>query len=385
MTKYTLKNLKEAEPKKAKYLLNLRGGLFLVVYPSGKKSYLMDFTHNKKHFRELLGSFELLSLTEARNLSLSKMADIKTNKAIKNAKMDFKSLYFEWLEVFEKKVSAKHYQRALSYYNSYFCAFGSLALLDSGDIIKALKPFIDNQKKLSFEKALGFLRSCLDYGVNMGYLSQNVAKNIKTSIFFSKFIKEKHAPHFDDLAQMLELKGAIENNKNSLISLRLLALFQLYTACRPCEARSVRWEHLDLKKGVWFARITKTNEIHEIYLSSQIIKALKPFECASGYVFKNLKNSPFSDMAVNKMLVSLGFEKSAIRPHGFRGSFATIANNLDFKNDIVQACLGHKIQNKVASAYNHATYKTQKKELWQWWGDKLGAINLAEFSPFGVN
>ena len=79
------------------------------------------------------------------------------------------------------------------------------------------------------------------------------------------------------------------------------------------------------------------------------------------------------------MIQYIGYQYK-INIHGLSGTFVTIANNLrdehGFNNDIVQACLAHETQNAVASAYNHASYKKARGELLQWWGDKLGYIDL---------
>ncbi len=64
--------------------------------------------------------------------------------------------------------------------------------------------------------------------------------------------------------------------------------------------------------------------------------------------------------------------------HGFRGTFSTIANELYDEHGlaphIIDSCLGHKQKNRIEAAYNHATFKSQKAKLLQWWGDKLGEI-----------
>ncbi|MDY4860155.1 MAG: integrase, partial [Campylobacter sp.] len=75
------------------------------------------------------------------------------------------------------------------------------------------------------------------------------------------------------------------------------------------------------------------------------------------------------------MLKNIGYTPDQLMPHGFRGTFATLANESraehGFGNDIIQACLAHSTQNKVASAYNHSTYTKQRAELLEWWASKI--------------
>lgn len=125
----------------------------------------------------------------------------------------------------------------------------------------------------------------------------------------------------------------------------------------------------------------KMKKPHEVALNKQILKALKEHkkDKISGLCFKNMRGVAFYDSAVWRMLKYTNYI-DRINAHGMRDTFATIANELraehGFGNDIVQVCLAHETQNAVASAYKHASYKKAREELLQWWGDKLGYIDL---------
>ena len=83
----------------------------------------------------------------------------------------------------------------------------------------------------------------------------------------------------------------------------------------------------------------------------------------------------WSDRAVADMLKNIGYTPDELTAHCFRATFATLANEHikehGFNNDIIQACLAHTTQNKVASAYNHSTYAKQRAELLEWWASKI--------------
>ena len=59
--------------------------------------------------------------------------------------------------------------------------------------------------------------------------------------------------------------------------------------------------------------------------------------------------------------------------HGFRGLASTILHENDFTDEHIELQLAHLKRNKVAAAYNHAKYLSQRASMMQWWADYLDA------------
>ena len=57
--------------------------------------------------------------------------------------------------------------------------------------------------------------------------------------------------------------------------------------------------------------------------------------------------------------------------HGFRGLASTILHENDFADEHIELQLAHLKRNKVAAAYNHARYLSQRTSMMQWWADYL--------------
>lgn len=171
----------------------------------------------------------------------------------------------------------------------------------------------------------------------------------------------------------------------------MLLLFQLYTAVRPSEARLATWNEIDLEKGIWKipANRMKNEKPHWVTFSKQILKALKEFKGnkEKGLCFTGQRGIEISRRTINSLIKSIGYE-NIITPHGFRGTFPTIANDLrdehGLANDIVQVCLAHQTQNKVASAYNHSDHKKERAKLLGWWADKLGEIDFKKLKENSI-
>lgn len=60
--------------------------------------------------------------------------------------------------------------------------------------------------------------------------------------------------------------------------------------------------------------------------------------------------------------------------HGFRAVFSTIANEYGWDGDIIEKALAHEQRNKVRAAYHRSEYVEQRRELMQWWADRLDQL-----------
>ena len=58
--------------------------------------------------------------------------------------------------------------------------------------------------------------------------------------------------------------------------------------------------------------------------------------------------------------------------HGFRSVASTVLNeSRKWHPDVIERELTHVEGNKVRAAYNHAEYLDERREMMQWWADKL--------------
>jgi integrase len=89
-----------------------------------------------------------------------------------------------------------------------------------------------------------------------------------------------------------------------------------------------------------------------------------------------------SDNAMSKALRDMGY-KGIATPHGFRASFSSMAyEKSGFPSEVIEKSLAHEEKNKIKGAYNRAEYLEQRRQLLQWWGNRLQALEYgAEIVP----
>jgi len=63
----------------------------------------------------------------------------------------------------------------------------------------------------------------------------------------------------------------------------------------------------------------------------------------------------------------------AITIHDMRRTASTILHNSDFKPDVIEVSLGHKIGG-IRGIYNVADYAAERRKMLQWWSDFIDAL-----------
>lgn len=163
---------------------------------------------------------------------------------------------------------------------------------------------------------------------------------------------------------------------------RLAMLLTIYTGARTSEVIGARWDEFEQmrapKKALW--RIggerMKMEREHLIPLSKQVQAILAELRERTGdgeYLFPAAFGGR-GHMSNNTMLFhcyAMGFRNKTTM-HGFRGSFSTIARESGkFKAEWIEMQLAHLVGNKISRSYDSAEYLPQRRELLQWWADRL--------------
>jgi len=185
----------------------------------------------------------------------------------------------------------------------------------------------------------------------------------------------------------------------------------LGTLCRIGELLMAEWRHVDLQAGIWF--IPKPNvkgrrqkkQDHYVFLSAFVSRAFKELHTLTGssrwlfpasrqqqgadshvcvktvtrqvgdrqVQFKD-RSKPLSHRLHNNTLVLAGGENGDWTPHDLRRTGATLMQELELSQDIIDLCQNHKIKKRVRRVYQKYDYKAQKTEAWRLLGELLESL-----------
>mgnify|MGYP002519680643 CR=1 FL=1 len=166
----------------------------------------------------------------------------------------------------------------------------------------------------------------------------------------------------------------------------------LLTAVRKGELVGAKWDEVDFEGGKWTipAERMKGGLAHIVYLSSQALDLFIGLQLigdgASKFIFPGRNDMTISIVPqspnkwisdVRKASEKRGVKLAPFTPHDFRRTFSTFANEEGFRPDIIERCLAHE-RHDIRAVYNRAEYATERKELMQWWADKIDEIAVQE-------
>ena len=165
----------------------------------------------------------------------------------------------------------------------------------------------------------------------------------------------KHMAAFTEPKEIAELLRAIDGFTGSLtvqIALRLSP----FVFTRPSELRTAKWADIDLETNQWRYRVSKTNTMHLVPLSTQAAKLfaeIKPLSERGEFVFQGGHDpkKPMSAAAINAALKRMGYDtQKDITSHGFRAMAHTILHErLNVDPYIIEHQLAHKVPDALST------------------------------------
>lgn len=404
MAKLTVLDIRNA---KGKCRLADGEGLFFEITSTGVKRWLYRFKINGKNGMYIVGRYPELSLKQARvdhqkakHLVREGITPAKVRREIKHENIEkesrkkdlrtksFQFIAEEWIEQQENAWSHEHAQAVLNTLkNDVFGTLGSKAIdsITPPEVLQILRT-IENRGSLEIaKKVLQRMNAVFRYAVQTGRATYNPAADMK-GVLKARQVEHLPAVFDSNLARLLkDITAHPGLHPTTKLSLQFTAL----TACRSGEVRKAHWSEIDLDQKMWSipAERMKMKRPHIVPLSKQafaVITRAGRLWGAEGLVFPSIRDAskPMSDNAMSKALRDMGYRGKAT-PHGFRSSFSSTAyEKSGFPGEVIEKCLAHEEKNKIKGAYNRAEYLEQRRQLMQWWGNKLQAMEHgAEIVP----
>jgi integrase len=359
------------------YKLYDSDGLFLQVTPSGGKWWRFKFRFNDKEKLLSLGVYPDISLLQARNkrddakkllaIDIDPAENRKNVKATNklNSANSFKVVALEWAKSYFTNKTESHQKRTMRRLELYiFPWLGSkpISEITAPQILEAIRRI----------EQLNILETpCVDL---RGALPASVVK---------------HMAAFTEPKEIAELLRAIDGFTGSLTVQCALRLSPLVFT-RPSELRTAKWADIDLEANEWRYRVSKTNTMHLVPLSTQAAKLFAEMKDVSGhgeFVFQGGHDpkKPMSAAAINAALQRMGYDtKTEITAHGFRAMARTILHErLNIDPYIIEHQLAHKVPDALGAAYNRTKFIEQRKVMMQSWADYLDELKAgAKVIPF---
>lgn len=192
--------------------------------------------------------------------------------------------------------------------------------------------------------------------------------------------KPEHYPTLTEPRQVGQLLRDIESYDGGFVTKCAMRLAPMLFV-RPGELRHAEWNEINLEAAEWRipAAKMKGRIMHIVPLATQalaILQELQPLTGKSRWVFPGVRTNgePMSENTINAALRRLGYDRTKLTAHGFRGMASTMLHECGWPSDIIERQLSHAERNAVKAAYNHAEHLPARRKMMQAWADHLDAL-----------
>lgn len=356
------------------------GGLYLVVKPSGTRSWVARLTIDAKQKDIGIGGWPTVSLAEARQRVAEMRADVRdggdpaaarTASIVPTFAEAAREVHRMNLPRWRNDHAATEWLSSLKRYA--FDHFGNVPIdrITRGDVLAVLTP-IWTTKPETARRVRQRMRKVFSWGTAYNYIADNPAGDAIDGALPSQPKVKAHQRALDYPAVPGALKLVAESKATP--SAKTCLLFIVLTAARSGEARHATWNEFDVDARSWVipGHRMKGGVEHRVPLSHQALDVLidaRSLDDGSGLAFPSplRPGEALSWQCLLKILRTGGLDTTV---HGFRSAFRTWAlEQPGVAWATAEAALAHNLGNAVERAYIRSDLMDQRAELMQAWSD----------------
>lgn len=352
-------------------------GLFLIIQPSGTKSWVcrVQKAGNRRDFG--IGSAAKVSLAQARDrareirswvaLGLDPVFERRKAEGIATFKEATAKVLAAQRKTWRNEKHEGQWLRTLETY--VFPKLGNVQVSEiTGPMIRNVLAEIWLSKPETARRVRQRIGAVLDWAFASGFRDSEAPMRAVTKGLPKQ---PKNDGHFAAMPYSKVPAFVASLRKRESFS-RMALEFAILCASRSGEVRGARWEEFDLENCLWTVpkERMKANREHIIPLTPSAIRiieraaALKLGDCP--LVFPGAKrNTPLSDMTLTKLLREM---KEPYTAHGFRSAFRDwVSEETEHPGEVAEAALAHVVKDKTEAAYRRGNLLEKRRLLMNDW------------------
>lgn len=356
-------------------------GFGVIAFPSGKKSYVVQYRRDGRSRRFRIGDHGRLTPEEARSIAKMTLGDIEhggdplRQRQAARAVRSFSEIAFDFLNghvrAKRKPNTADAYETTLRLHILPTLGATRISEIGVAEISRLQLALID--QRATANKALAIISSAWRWAEkrNEPGLGPNPVSAVDKFAGRSceRFLSTDELRRLGDSLRQgettgIESKGASDASLRSgpdvsrrvtldpfaVAAIRLLAL----TGARLREVLHLRWEHVDFERGLLFLPDSKTGA-KTIYLSEPALRVLAGVPRVAGnmHVFPgSVVGAPRHDLKKPWAAVTRAAGLEGLRLHDLRHSYASVGAGAQMGLPVIGKLLGHS-QSSTTQRYAH--------------------------------
>ena len=361
-------------------------GLYLIVQPTGAKSWAVRYSRNGRVLKTTLGPYPALSLSDARRgalqvaASVAKGGDPQRDKMAERAATltpvrTVKAIVDEFLKRHADEKSGKRWaaetRRILN--RDVLPAIGDMAAtaVSKAEIHNLLDPITDRGSPIAANRTLAVVKKLFRWSLGRGYVDLDPCEGIAKP---GDETKRNRVLSDDELARVWRATEAMAYPFGPAIRLLIL------TGARREEVGAMRWSEVDFAAEVWTLPAARAkNSIEQVVpLSNSAIDILKslPRIGRSSFVFTTTGETSISGWSRAKTTLDAASGVAGWAIHDLRRTFATGLAGLGVPLPVVEKILNHVSGSfgGVAGVYQRFAFADEKRDALDQWAEHIKAL-----------
>ncbi|GAB3683631.1 tyrosine-type recombinase/integrase [Salinisphaera aquimarina] len=388
--KLTATQIKNAKPGEKPYKLSDGAGMYLLVAPTGGKSWRLKYRIGGKEKLLSLGAYPEVSLRDARErrgdarkaiaAGIDPSAKRQAEKRARTAADTFEAVAREWIDARSGQWSQSNkHQVTRRLERDAFPWIGQTKVheLEPPEVLQMLRRIEARGAIETAHRVKQLVGQVMRFAVATGRTQRDPTPDLQGALKTRRVTRYASIVNPGEIGPLLRDIDGYSGQHATRCALQLAPMVFV----RPGELRKAEWGEFDLEGSVWRipASRMKMNALHIVPLATQailILRDLKPLTGAGRYVFPGARSCdrPMSENTINAALRRLGYDKDQMTGHGFRSMASTLLNEQGWNRDAIERQLAHAERDNVRAAYNYAEHSAERRRMMQAWADYLESL-----------
>jgi integrase len=379
LTALTVENLRPTDSRR-EIPDALLPGLYLIVQPSGKKSWAIRYRHHGQTRKHTLGSFPAIDLKAARGIGAEALRVVAENRdparEKKRARADtIDALIVRFLDEYQGNgnrprtiaETKRHLGDLLNRWRRR-----PTRDITKDDVLALLRDITKAGKPITANRVLASVRRMFNWAVSQNLLTTSPCAGVERP--------NKEIPR-DRVLTDAELSRVWNAARRAGFPFGPLVQLLILTGARRDEVGAMRWSEVNLRAKLWSlpAARTKNGRDHDVPLSEQAVAILKalPRIDESDFVLTTTGKSPISGYSKSKKHIDKLAGIAPWRLHDLRRTVATNLQKLGVRLEVTEAVLNHVSGSRagVTGIYARHDYANEKRAALKKWGDRVARLS----------
>lgn len=360
------KKIEKLAPKAKRYTVAMGESLFVRVFPTGIKSFVLRCAIGGRVKDFTLGRFPDLNINQAKQAAHVKREELK----IKPSKgLTLSDVYKLWKSKKRGRI-ASYDDECQRIEKHLMTTFGTTPIEEITAPI-VFNHFLKLQGKLpTLRRVLMRLNEMLDLAVFSGLLPDNPCRRLSRAF-------AQHTAVNRAFIRADRLHELFAEAKDCPEWFRCLLLWAVYSMLRPVECVSIRWDWIENDTLTIPAEIMKKRRQHRVPLCPEVILLLEH----ARQLLKSHRVHVWAfgrgSAVVSKQCISKWINTTSLKGqlchHGLRATGRTWMRDQGIPHEIAEDALAHLSGSTTERAYLRGDYLEQRREVMQKWWNYLYA------------